>query len=276
MIYENTLDYFEVKDLYIKAISGEKICQLINNNQVMNQYVAGWKKGGSFYGPTANQLIEWLHSGYRQPGLVLDPPIDPIRKRRRIRFADEGELQLDLAWSGHDYPFLVWDERDIMPGMKVLIRENFRSDVPVNISIEYNRWILRALIALEESGIDLEVSIFIHNQHCLVGDSGETRHYIRVKKVGEQTDFLSWSPMLSPGGFRHLVFLADIIAADVNKKNIQSSLGNGTNGNEKWDVIFDKEEGELQFKCPYTPRSFPEAEMDLRLRDVLYQAKRAA
>lgn len=275
-ILENTLEYNDLKEGYIKSVKGESVCSSGENNKHIQELVSSWRHKSNFYGPSSEEVIFWLHNGYRQPGLTLDPPIDPIRKRRRLKFAEEGELQLDLMWSGHDYPFLQWDQREVMPGINVEIRVNFVASTNVDVIIAYNRWILRALIALEEAGVDLEVNLSTKSTSMFKRGYEQLHQNIRVKKVGEQTDFLAWSPMLSPGGFRHLVFLSYIVASDMVGKVAANGLGRGTNQGDKWAVVFDNETGKLKFQCPWAPYDFPETEMEMQLRDVLNQARRVA
>lgn len=270
------LTFTELKDAYIRSVNGENVCKRSANNSHIKQLVDEWVEPSSFYGPSSGQVIEWLHYGYRQPGLTLDPPVEPIRKRRRLQFAEEGELQLDLVYSGHDYPFLEWTKRDVLPGMKVDIRFNFVSSTQVEIISSYCRWILRALVALESAGIDLDIrvttdSVSIFNSNSTDGLFNQ----IQVKKEGKQTDLLSWSPILSPGGFRHLTFLAYIMGSDAHGETASRSLGRGTNIGKPWEVTYDPEMRELQFKCPYQPRQFPEEEMEFQLRQVMLQARKA-
>jgi hypothetical protein len=40
-------------------------------------------------------------------------------------FAEEGELDLPLAWSGHDYPYLAWETRKSKPGIRMVVEFGF-------------------------------------------------------------------------------------------------------------------------------------------------------
>lgn len=276
MKLDHTIPFTDLKDAYIRAVAGQDVCHFKKNNDHVAEMVQAWREKSSFYGPSSKEVIEWLHKGYQQPGLTLDPPIEPVRKRRRLKYGEEGELQLDLMWSGHDYPFLDWTKRDTLPGMRVDIRTNFVSSTPVDIPIAFYRWVLRALVALESAGIDVEVWLTGENQGIFQGDSGNyLMNHVQVKKQGEQTDLLSWSPMLSPGGYRHLTFLSYIIGSDSHKKIAKSSLGHGPAARLGWTVSFDPDTSELRFACPYSPRDFPESEMDTQLRLVLAEARKA-
>lgn len=278
-IEEHTLDWHELKQAYIDATIGNKrtMVKRTSNKNKINDLVSGWKSKKQFYGCSSHEVNEWLHKGYRQPGLTLDPPIEPVRKRRRLTFAEEGELQLDLVWSGHDYPWLQWTPREIMPGMKIDIMYNFVAMTRVEDIIAYCRFVLRSLIALEAAGIDLEVWISSISSNIFQGNyTGQLYNKVRVKREGEQTDYLGWSAMVSPGGFRHLMFLDYVISADQLGYDVSYGLGHGTNSGQRWKVAYDPDHTLLSFKCPWHPHGFPEKEMEIELRTVLKEARRAA
>lgn len=272
-VYEDVINWADLKTAYIKAINGEKVCKRQANQSHVERLAGSWKRGESFYGPNAASMIEWLHKGYKPEGMNLDPPITPIRKRRRLVYGDEGELQLDLMWSGHDYPFLQWTQREIRPGMRVSLWTNFQAGTNVRVIQEYYRFVLRSLIALESSGIDLEIWVTSDSVDMWTGEYGSALiSNVQVKKEGEQTDYLGWSAMISPGGYRHLKFLDYILASDKLGKTATYGLGRARNMSKPWDVKFDPQERVLEFHCPWHPSSFPEGEMEMRLREVLKQS----
>jgi hypothetical protein len=247
---ENTLNYADLKTAYIDLVNGGKVCKRAGNQSKAAELATSWQRKTSFYGPNSKSVIEWLHKGYRAPGLTLDPPIDPIRKRRRLKYGDEGELQLDLMWSGHDYPWLDWTKRDLMPGMRVDIMYNFVCTTSVQVIIDYCQFVLRSLIALESAGIDLEVWISSDNTDVFMN--------------GDRNDKL------------YLMFLDYILAADALGRDISRGLGRGTNHGQPWDVTFEPGERFLRFYCPWSPWSFDEKEMEMKLREVIRMSKTAA
>lgn len=272
--------YALLKQNYLKLMDNAESLGLrrISNRKNMRTMCWHWAiNKESFYGCTSKELSEWLHSGYKMKGLTLEPPILPVSKRRRLKFSDDGELQYELATSGFDYPYLDWEKRDLLPGMRVRIDNSFSSAVPASVVSEYSRWILRALVALETAGIDLEVWISCKVRDALKRFDRTMEINIQVKKEGEQVDYLGWSAMLSPGGWRHLGFLAHFMAADENGYDVKWSLGH-TVGNHSWSVGFDTEQSLIKFNAPYhtSSKMFPESEMDLQLRDVLTQLRQAA
>lgn len=275
---EHISNFGDLKQHYLDAVAGKRVCRNDSNEGKLKSLVRGWSRKSTFYGPSSKDVSDWLHNGYRQEGLSLNPPVKPIRNRRRLMYGEEGELQLDLAWSGHDYPFLDWTKRETMPGMRIDVMFNFQAGTNVQVIIDYCRFALRSLIALENAGIDLEIWISSDSYSIFNdGDRNDTLYnHIQVKKEGEQNDYLGWSAVLSPGGFRHLMFLDYIIASDFHKRRVSGGLGHGSNAGQPWNIDYDVDERSLQFKCPWYPHTFPEAEMEMQLREVILNARKAA
>src|SRR3954469_21470080 len=57
----------------------------------------------SFAGCTREEMRGWIDDGYMDAGMGINPKAN-TRPRRKMRFAEEGELQVDMALSGHDTP----------------------------------------------------------------------------------------------------------------------------------------------------------------------------
>lgn len=274
--FEHTMPFADLKAAYIKAVNGEVICKRMGNQARINEFVSAWRTKSSFYGPSSEQMVEWLRQGYRPEGLTLDPPITPVRKRRRLQFSEEGELQLDLAWSGHDTPFLQWTTRESRPGMRVSVYTNFQAGTNVKVVQDYYQFVLRALVALESAGIDLEIWITSDSRDVFQGDYSSTLvSHVQVKKEGEQTDYLGWSPMISPGGYRHLKFLDYVLASDALGKTITAGLGRAKDMTHSWRVTFEPNERVLTFRCPWHPNDFPAQEMEIQMREVLSVSRSA-
>lgn len=276
MIHEQKHEYWQIKEFYLGLLEGKMPVKRARNVALMYSELRAWEANlNNWYGCDSKQMAEWLRQGYRSDKLILYPPIQSIRKKRKIKWGEEGDLQYDLAISGYDYPYIDWEKRPIMPGMKVEITAGFSSGVNSNVVVSYYRWILRALVALESDGIDTEV--WLSSTHTNVfnrfPDDRLAQKFL-VKKEGEQSDYLSWSPMLSPGGWRHLGFMMIIIDSDLSNRDAVSSLGRAINTPNSWHVGYNPETMTLSFSCPYNATSFPEEEMEIKLRELLLNARR--
>jgi hypothetical protein len=232
-----------------------------HNKKVLSNYVERWKSGDkSWTGATDEEMKSWLHAGFHVPGIEnANPDLEPLRERRKLKFSEEGELQLDLALSGFDYPFLEWERRARKPGMRLDIGVCFNANTDASVIAQYERWIAQAITTLEESGYDLEVNLAGQVRDSWTNNPGNEKTLIRVKRENEASDFAEWSALFSPGGFRHLMFLAMILAAEINGQDISGSLGSAYGMD--WKVAMDESERTLRIDNPNGPRDFPEAEM---------------
>lgn len=266
-----TLEYSEVVETYRNPATPFPV-----NSSEVNRYREDWKRGraGGTTGEscTTADMLEWISSGYHVPGMT-NPPGDlmPTRKRRRLLFQEEGELQLDLAFSGYDYPFASWEKRERKPGMRVNVQMNFAWVVPQTVIAEYQRWVARLLYTLEEIGYDLEVNASMVCENLWRG-SGKQSLNIRVKRENEASDFANWSAMFSPGGLRHLFFLAVFIANE--KRGERTPPGIGRNDmSAPWTLEFDSDSRTLYIRNGQGQSSFPEAEMTEKFTRLMESLK---
>jgi hypothetical protein len=268
-----TLTWGELKSAY----ADDKL-SLPHNRSRLKNYREGWAKGesGGTTGksPTTAEMLGWLNSGYQVPGLQ-NPPADlmPTRKRRRLLLKDEGELQLDLAFSGHDYPFLEWERRERKPGLRVNVQMNFAWIVPQAVIAEYQKWVASLLYTLEEIGFDLEVNTSMICESLFTNSKSRKAHSlnIRVKRENEASDFSQWSAMFSPGGLRHLFFLGVLIAND--RRGYEAPMHMGLNDrNSTWKLEYSPEDRTLYVKAAQLDTSgFPEARMTEEFQNIMQQ-----
>lgn len=269
-----SVDFSEVKDTYL-AIADGKTNSVIRNSE--NRMIAKrwpeshWTNGG-WSGATSEEMRKWLASGYPVSTIEgINPDLVHPRKRRRLLFQEDGELQLDLALSGFDYPFIEWEKRETKPGMSCEIEVDFNANVDARIISQYEIWIARALQTLEISGYDLEVNLKITTDDSFPALPGKGEILIRVKRENEATDFAAWSAMFSPGGFRHLGFTSIVMAAEHFKTYTTIGLGSAS-PHGKWEVWLDREARKLKMGVPLNPTEFPEAQMTAMLQAVLKES----
>jgi len=264
-------DYAEVRDTFQKLVDqGTLRTKVQSNTRVHERNLETWQRDSSWIGCTIQDMRDFIANGYRVAGIEdLHPDLVPVRKRRRLKFDEDGELQVDLVASGFDYPFLQWEQREKKPGMVVNVSVDFNANVSAQVIRDYQTWVARMLTALENEGYDVEVNVRMGLRDTWK-NSGTNDVLIRVKRENEAVDFSRWSAMFSPGGFRMLGFTAIVMAGDREGKPVNSSLGSATSS--KWGVSFDTETRILSVNCEGS-RDFPAARMTDDLKTALAKAK---
>lgn len=268
-----TFEWSELKSFY----ANDKHPELTRsaNREWWNRFVPKWEKndGSSTQGGTGckrSEMKTWLQSGFHVEGLN-SPPGDlmPNRERRRMLFTEDGELQVDLALSGFDYPFLEWERRERKPGMRVNVQLNFASIVDQREINKYQLWVARLLYTLEEIGYDLEVNVAFKGSHLFGGNPDKVKAVlIRVKGENEASDFSQWSALFSPGGWRHLGFTSILMANDRHGTDI--FYGVNRNHDSPWGISFDSETRTMEITCDAMgSRPFPEGEMTERFQGIM-------
>jgi hypothetical protein len=197
----------------------------------------GWTRGTrqSWNGCSADQMAGWLRTGFESPEFPIGDQYIPKSESRHMIFAEEGELDLPLAWSGHDYPYLAWETRKSKPGIRMVVEFGFSGAVNNRTIAKYGAWCLGTLAGLETRGYDIELDFCFTTtgQNSSVGPksiihsdgSGAHATRVRVKKEGELTDLTEFSALFSPGGYRILMFLATGIAADKIGARLDYAIG---------------------------------------------------
>lgn len=275
-----TIDWGELKSRFLTLIDSKSAAKAgvrgRGNQSTLNYLRRQWEsaQSESWWGSTLPNLKAWIDRGYRVEGLRnIDTSIIPSKERRKLRFSDEGELQIDLALSGFDYPFQKWDKRESRPGMSVEVDVNFNAGFGSNTVSAYTTWIAQAMAAIETAGIDLDVNIKLVTRGEFTSRRNETlKTLVRVKKENEASDFVRWSALVSPGGFRMLGFAAEIFAGDnIGWYDANNGLGTAVTGNS-WDVRWNEERRTMQIDCSRFTGEFPREEMTQKLREIMKKA----
>jgi hypothetical protein len=241
----------------------------------------------SFHGFTTGQVQRWLTEGFRTDAIKgMGDFIPPVREKRRLKFSDEGdEFHLDLAHSGVDEYMSSWTKRDVIPGVAIMAQSMFSGMVDAKVVNAYNVWICRAAFALESAGIDCQITIDFPSWNLWSkfgskawnSSGSELMHNIvRVKKENEATDFLSWSPMLSPAALRGFGFALGAIHADAVGVDVSDSFGRGIPDQSQWSVYYDHDRREIRILNAYMgseARTFPEDRMTAMLRTAIEELK---
>jgi hypothetical protein len=262
------VDWADLKEVGLTALnSPDNLSKYVNragNRNVILKYAA--VSDPNWTGYTKGQFERWLAHGYETSAIHgLSEFIPPIRDKRKFVFAEEGdEFHFDIAASGGDNFMSHFTTREQIPGLSLDIGIGFRAGVSAEILNAYLIWICRVAFSIESAGIDLEITLRNNSENVFRQTYGARYStVIRVKKENEVSDFLSWSAMLSPAGFRGLVFFAKALHAD--SRGYDVSTGMGSSIGSPWKVEFNPEDRRMVFDCPHKPYSFPEADMQSQL-----------
>lgn len=222
----------------------------------------------SWAGCSIAEMQGYLQNGYKVEQLG-SPPTDllPKRKRRRLLFTEDGEVQVDLALSGFDYPFLEWEKRERKPGMRVNIGLAFSCGTDTAVVAAYETWCARMLYTLEEIGYDLEINVSVPVTSMSNQSNERTDVLLKVKGENEASDFTQWSALFSPGGFRHLGILSMQLASD--KLGEDCTGFHGYPVKDEWGIEFDSDQRTMKVQCSSGSSQFPEAMMTERFTQIM-------
>jgi hypothetical protein len=269
------IDWPELKSVALRLIEGNTSDFKRANNQ---NSALGYVQGGSWDGFTKGQLERWLREGYKTDMIHgLEDFIPPVREKRKFVFAEEGdEFHFDIAAGGDDNYMSRFTKRDEIPGLGIDVEIGMSAGNNAAVLNAYYTWLCRVCFAVESAGIDTEVTLrYAMERYAFRRDA--TNPYttvIRVKQENEATDFLSWSPMLSPASFRSLMFIANTLHAESRGHDVNSGQGQRLSG--RWGVKFIPETRTLSIGCPWNDHSFPEEHMTNQLREALREATNVA
>lgn len=269
-----TIDWADFKEILKDAAFNKKVSAMQNISNASR--ILSYLGRESFSGATDSQIKRWLTDGFQTDAIKgLAEFIPPIREKRRLKFTEEGdEFHIDLAWSGADEYMSEWTKREVIPGVAIEASIMFAGSVPAKTVAAYNVWICKTAYSLEAAGVDCQVTLDFPSRNLFERDTnrGQLVHNIvRVKKENETSDFLSWSPMLSPAALRVFGFSLGCVHADAAGKTVTHSFGNGIHESTKWAVEYDEDRRVIQIKNAYMDSysDFPEESMTRQLRDVL-------
>jgi len=263
-----TVDWGELKQNLLAAFRDDFRAFPQHASEVKSHLVhpnEGWQGYGG------EDCKRWLESGYNSDAIRnLGDFTPPLRKKRRIRFVEEGdEFHYDLAASGADNFMSEWTQRERIPGMKINIALGFSADVSETVLNRYAKWVCKAIYSVIDIGIDPEISIHYTADRMVEGEEGPHDTRIRVKKEREVMDFQSFSAMLSPAQFRAYMFCAMYLHCESRGRKITGGHGTSSRFFTQWGVDWDKEQEMLYIRCNYGGYGFSEETMESQLRAAL-------
>jgi hypothetical protein len=241
------LDWSTVKHQYLDAVREGNPW---NSQPAMSRYTTGWhanpyelqgSRDKRFFHDTPAKMLEYLDSGFHAPEFASAIEYVPIAERRVSSWNDEeGEPDAGRLIGGFDDFYLGMSDKPKRPGLRVQIEYCFAASVKPKVIEAYGAWVAGFLGALEATGFDLEVDMWVPLDH-LYPRAPRTNILVRVKRQNEVSDFSEWSALFSPGGFRHLGFTAICVACDKKHKQATYSLGNTISG-KTWGLEYDRDD----------------------------------
>lgn len=267
----HTVAWSDVRDEYVALVDGK-----VSSQPTGKQLAARWRKDerADWTGCTKAQMKEWLRIGYKAPEFKLASLVNSGPEGAgKFQFGEDGEMLIDLALSGFDYPFLTREPIAPEPGMHIIAGISMSSSTNVRVIAEYGAWIAGLLYKLETDGVDVALDVENRAKGSWTNRPNTyvcTR--IRVKREGELSDFTSWSALFSAGGFRKLMFTAKVLVAQRAGQKLKGDLGSPASGTA-WSVAYDPNTNTLRIACPPNATSFPAEEMDRQLARELAKAE---
>lgn len=262
MVLEHTIAYSDLAQTWLAL--DESVDALPSRQQLAGAQIRGFDK--SFAGDTREEMRDRVSNGYLADGMTLKPGAN-TRPRRKLRFDEEGEIQVDMALSGHDTPFLAWGKRERTPGLRLDVELAVRASTPPTVLTDYANWLSSLVAGLQSKGYDLEINV-VSRANGVVFQTPKSRVDVgvRVKRFGRKSDLKSWGAILSPGGFRRLIFLARIMACEAHGK--VASPGFGGSFGKSWGLELDPKTRTLTVKCAAQTTRFPREQLDAQLAEL--------
>lgn len=214
-----------------------------------------WKAPINWTGGSLGETLDNVRNGYRAPEFIHSAAYVPLAPKKRPTWNEEpdGDLEMSRLYGGYDDYYLVPADVEKKPGIRVLIEFAFACGVSNSVIEQYGAWVAGLLGALEQTGYDLEVDMWIPLDGLFVdggndyGGGIRDNVLVRVKRQNEVSDFTEWSALFAPTGYRHLGFCAKMVAGDKIKKRCSSGLGM-TLGGQGWNLEYDPEDSILKIR----------------------------
>lgn len=253
------LDYADVKMDFLDVYNGRK--SIVDQPEVSEQ--SSWRPGAKagWSKVKADDTARWIRDGYRPPGLVLAAGAPSSRKRTRWR--DDGDdLDLTRAWSGDPTPFSS-RESGVKPGIRIEFGMSFSGGVKATVVESYGAWLAQLVAGYQASGHDIElVAVYPVSGHYRIPSGQKVVYRVALKRFGQSTDFVAWSPAFSPGGFRHIMFAQMALQTTARGRRLANGIGR-PDSSPSWQVSFDGTT--LAIQCEGLAREFPAEEMTRRV-----------
>jgi hypothetical protein len=266
----------EIRDKYRELTDPDKAPELPSKHgSQLPRLVHEWRseRRGGFYGCGSDDMRGWLRDGFDVKKLARSQrPAILDGHRPKWRWSDDpsrGQYQHEAGMIGDPSCYLARDRRRSMAGIRVEVGTVFVAYTPAELVAEYGAWCGSVLRTLEAAGYDLDVT--------LVADSEDLyprrtfRAKIHCSGFGKRTLFRDWSALFSPGGYRHLCFMAWCLPEyDDKHARAAGGLGHGTYESARdWSVTFEEATRTLSIIPKYMASGdFPREDMTAKLTEA--------
>jgi hypothetical protein len=263
--YLYRIDYGDVRKAMLDyLLNGTSENQTID---AFSRYHLRWDR---FTGASQDEAKTWLTKGFDIKAAKENAHGDVYAKaRRRMRWSDDGDLDVGQVLAGADFPYYKWDQRLRKPGLAIVAEYDFSANVDGSLLTDYGAWLLSQIKRFETNGYDLDVSLQILLRDTYHNGPKFVDLRIIVKRENEATDSRFWSPLFSPMGFRGLGFLAIGMAGERNKWRPTAGLGYPY-AHDRWACFFNDATRTLRITCPSRGQeAFDPDSMTSMLNDAL-------
>ena len=147
-----------------------------------------WAASRYWEGGSHGQTLDNLRNGYRAPEFEHSAAYVPLGQKKRPRWNEEpeGDLEMSRLYGGYDDYYLVPADEEKKPGIRIMVEFAFACGVSNSVIEQYGAWVAGFIGALEATGYDLEVDMWIPLDGLFTdrdyGHSNRDNVLVRVKR----------------------------------------------------------------------------------------------
>lgn len=261
MQLEHTLTYDELSQAWAGFMSGSFTLPGENGKNAAFQAEYTWRSE-RFCGMSPEAMSDAIDHGYVVPGMDVKTGRQTRDRRKSKLSEDEGELLVDLALSGHDRPYMHRPKVKRQAGLTINFELAMTAATPASVLSDYAQFMASLVAGMQAKGFDLAINVVSRAKQ--VGVKGEaTQTTVKVKRFGKRSDLKSWGAMLSPGGFRMLIFCGRILTCHANDRVCDTGMG--CSYGPAWGLAFDAKDRVLTVKCKASSSRFPREQLEAEL-----------
>ena len=197
------LDWSEVKHQYLDVVRAGK--KWPSQPAMGRRYMHHWhqdpykldRREKRFFHDTPATMLGYLDNGFHAKEFASAVEYVPIAERRVSSWNDEeGEPDAGRLIGGFDNFYLGMSDKPKRPGLRVQVEYCFACSVEAKVIEAYGAWVAGMLGALEATGFDLEVDMWVPLDDAYDRQiRTRSNILVRVKRQNEVSDFSEWSAL---------------------------------------------------------------------------------